>query len=78
MANLTVTDDMIDREFHAQGFSGMPSAANAAVRAALRATLRARLDPNPRVRSIASVRRPLPTLSIPVVDAKRRAANDHD
>ncbi|MGQ7937329.1 hypothetical protein [Paraburkholderia sp. D1E] len=78
MENVTITDDMIDREFHAQGFSGVPNAANAAVRAALRATLRARLDPNPRVRSAGSVRRALPKLSTQWVDAKRLAANDHD
>lgn len=73
MKNVTVTDDMIDLEALEQGFS----AANPAVRAAIRATVRARLDPNPCVRS-AFVRRALPKLSTPLVDAKRLAANDLD
>jgi hypothetical protein len=73
-AAIPVTDDMIDREALAQGFSG--AACNPAVRAALRAAVRARLDPNPR--AAVGIRRPLPNLSTPVVDAKRRAANDHD
>lgn len=73
-AAIHVTDDMIDREALAQGFSG--AAFNPAVRAALRAAVRARLEPNPRV--VGGIRRSLPKLSAPVVDAKRLAANDHD
>jgi hypothetical protein len=72
-AAIPVTDDMIDREALAQGFSG--AGCNPAVRAALRAAVRARLDPHPRV---TGIRRPLPNLSTPVVDAKCRAANDLD
>lgn len=72
-AAIPVTDDMIDREALAQGFSGV--ACNPAVRAALRAAVRARLDPNPRA---IGIRRPLPKLSTPVVDGKCRAANDRD
>jgi hypothetical protein len=78
-AAISVTDDMIDREAIAQGFSG--AACNPAVRAALRAAVRARLDPNPRAASAqrtAAARRPLPEPRNTRVDAKRLAANDLD
>jgi hypothetical protein len=73
-AAISVTDDMIDREAIAHGFSG--AARNPAVRAALRAAVRARLDPNPRAAD--GIRRPLPEPRNTRVDAKRLAANDLD
>lgn len=77
-AAIPVTDDMIDREALAQGFSG--TAFNPAVRAALRAAVRARLDPNPRAAAqrTTATRRALPEPRNTRVDAKRLAANDLD
>lgn len=79
-AAIPVTDDMIAREFQAQGCAGTPEKVHPAVRAALLAAVRAQIDPNPRAATAqrTAVRRPLPEPCNTRVDAKRLAANDLD
>ncbi|TDY26267.1 hypothetical protein B0G81_6777 [Paraburkholderia sp. BL6665CI2N2] len=82
-AAIPITDDMLAREFKAQGCVGTPDKVHPAVRAALLAAVRAQIDPNPRARAataqrIPAARRPLPEPRNAGVDAKRLAANDLD
>jgi hypothetical protein len=81
--SINVSEAQLASKHAAFGLPGSFADAAPAVRLACAAAARADIDPIPAVRATREhsntiVRRDLPTLHQPVVDAKRRAANDID